>query len=128
MFLYFLIYSTHPSEQLSQQSISFNAFKSQWINIRCSEVDELPENIVKNPIIKRMVRLLCQGPRLTTAQTKQLSRKLFEMQTTFTETQLCLPMHFDVCQNLDRIWEWTFVRKPDGSLVYLNMNKVRMYL
>lgn len=81
-----------------------------------------------NGTVDRMVQLLCRGPRFDAEQTKQLSQQLFAMQTTFTETRVCIPLHFDVCQNLDLIWEWTFVQRPDGSLMRLNMNAVRMDL
>lgn len=121
-------FSTNPSEKLSNESIAFNAYKSQWINVRCAEVDELPNAIRTNFTISRMAQMLCRGPRFNTIQTKLLSRKLFDMQTTFTETQLCIPLHFDICQNLDRIWEWTFVRKPDGILEHLSMDAFRMRL
>lgn len=68
-----------------------------------------------------MVQLLCSGPRFSSTETKQLSTLLYRMQDMFTGTQLCVPKHFDVCINFDRIWEFTYVKRPNGNVEQLDM-------
>lgn len=77
-------------------------------------------------LLESTTEKLCFGPKFTEYQTTELSGYLYQMQTVFTDTQLCLPTHFDVCKNLDRIWEFTYVlyTTDDNILEPLDLSKV----
>lgn len=80
------------------------------------------ENV--NDTQHRMIDLLCRGPRFNERESFELSRDLFQMQTIFTETRLCLPVHFDICVNIDWISDFTYIRHPSGEYQLLDMTKV----
>lgn len=71
-----------------------------------------------------MFQLLCRGPRFNHLQSNALTNDLYAMQTIFTETQLCIPLHFDLCKNLDRIWEFTYVKRPNEHIEWLDMSDI----
>lgn len=120
----------NPDQQLAEDSKKFNAFKSKWINLKCAETNGMlseASGMVSNiSLLETTAEKLCFGPKFTEYQTSVLSNYLYQMQTVFTETQVCLPTHFDVCKNLDRIWEFTYLRSPTGdkSLEPLDLSKV----
>lgn len=71
-------------------------------------------------------RLLCAGPKFDEKQSEQLTLYLQQMQHIFTTTQICLPKYFDICLNLDRIWDFTYVsRNGDDRYHRLNLDAVR---
>lgn len=86
----------------------------------------LKSDISNISLLESTAGKLCFGPKFTEHQTTELSTYLYQMQTVFTETQVCLPTHFDVCKNLDRIWEFTHVRcsTNENSLESLDLSKV----
>lgn len=98
--------------------------------MRCLEVDQLQHYAADaDTLHKRMFNMLCRGPRFTVAQSDALSTDLFRMQSAFVETQLCVPKHLDLCMNLDHIWDFTYVRRPNtGQLERLNMTDVSIKL
>lgn len=71
-----------------------------------------------------MIELLCRGPTFSERESNELSEDLFQMQTIFTETQLCLPLHFDICLNIDWIWDFTYIRHPNGEFQLLDMSEI----
>lgn len=123
---YFKI-SVNPDQELAEDSKKFNAFKSNWINLKCAESNGMLtvvygsafERDVSNiSLLESATDKLCFGPKFTEYQATELSNYLYQMQKVFTETQVCLPSHFDVCKNLDRIEEFTYVRPSiDGNSV-----------
>ncbi|XP_037024274.1 angiotensin-converting enzyme-like [Bradysia coprophila] len=113
--------SVNATPQLSQDSVEFNKAKSEWQNNRCSDVAYLPRNV--NEIYNRMMDILCQSPAFSDMETEVLSTLLFSMQRIFTETQVCLPKMLDLCSNLPKIWEYTFVKDPDGSFHRIALTK-----
>lgn len=124
-----LLCSTNPTEEISARSIDFNTLKSKWITLRCSEVDNFKADIDINLIdnsYRRMFFLLCRGPRFSDVESVYLSRSLYRMQTIYTGTQICIPTHLDLCRNLDHIWDFTYVRRPNGNIEWFDMNAVRM--
>lgn len=125
----------NPEQELAEDSKKFNAFKSKWINSKCAESNgmlsaaygSLIELDISNiSLLESTTEKLCFGPKFTEYQTTELSGYLYQMQTVFTDTQLCLPTHFDVCKNLDRIWEFTYVlyTTDDNILEPLDLSKV----
>lgn len=125
----------NPDQELAEDSKKFNAFKSKWINLKCDESNgmlleaygsPLNSDVSNISLLESTAEKLCFGPKFTEYQTSELSNYLCQMQTVFTETQVCLPTHFDVCKNLDRIWEFTYLRLAtgDNSLEPLDLSKV----
>ncbi len=113
--------STNATPKLSHDSIEFNKLKSNWLNERCLEAARVPRNI--DAIYKRMLDILCQSPKFSVEETEVISTLLFNMQQIFTETQVCLPKALDLCLNLHQIWEYTYVKYPDGSFHRIILNK-----
>lgn len=95
--------------------------KSKWINDRCSEAAHLPRDV--DETYNRMTDTLCRSPKFSAKETEVLSTLLFEMQQIFTETQVCLPKILDLCLNLHRIWEYTYIKYPDGSFHRIILKK-----
>lgn len=112
----------------------FNANKSKWSNSKCSEIRNLLSLANQYPLTSTIsnltqlnlsARLLCSGPKLDENQTKQLTFYLQEMQTFFTTTEICLPKHFDICLNLDRIWDVTYVSRGSAKFERLDLDAVK---
>lgn len=128
--------SVNPDQQLADDSKKFNAFKSIWINLKCAESNGMLSTAYGSPfqsdisnisLLESTTEKLCFGPKFTEYQTTQLSNYLYQMQTVFTGTQVCVPTHFDVCKNLDRIWEFTYVRSimdDNNNLEPLDLSQV----
>lgn len=106
---------------LSHDSVEFNKVKSKWINSRCAEAANLPRNV--DEIYNRMMDILCQSPKFSETETEVISTLLFNMQQIFTETQVCLPKMLNLCTNENRIWEYTYVKYPDGTLHRIVLKK-----
>lgn len=70
-----------------------------------------------------MMDILCQSPKFSETETEVLSTLLFNMQQIFTETQVCLPKILDLCSNLHKIWEYTYVKYPDGTFHRIILKK-----
>lgn len=116
--------SLTPSTELSEQSAQFNEFRTKWINRRCSEIESSVSLATLNDTQQQMIQILCNGPRFSAEQSNQLCQVLYKMQEIFTETQICLPKHFDVCVNLDQIWAFTYVKVPGGQIEQLDLKDV----
>lgn len=113
---------------------TFNANKSKWRNTKCLEIQNfinvanqypLTSTISNLTILNASARLLCTGPNFTEQQAEQLTAYLQEMQTISTTTEICLPKHFDICLNLDRIWDFTYVMRNTNEFEHLNLDAVR---
>lgn len=129
------VYSVHPDDDTAAELRKFNAEKSKWSELKCSEIQNLltlarqypfTSTISNFTILNLSARLLCAGPKFNEKQSEELTLHLQQMQTIFTTTQICLPKHFDICLNLDRIWDFTYVlRGADGNFQHLNLDAVR---
>lgn len=95
--------------------------KAKWLNDRCAEAAHIPRNV--DEIYNRMMDILCQSPKFSETETEVLSTLLFNMQQIFTETQVCLPKMLDLCLNLHQIWEFTYVKYPDGRFHRITLKK-----
>lgn len=71
-----------------------------------------------------MVNVLCNGPKFNENQSNRLSSLLYQMQNIFTGTQICIPKFFDVCLNLDQIWDFTYIRHPNNHMNKLLMDEL----
>lgn len=125
--------SVNPTQELADDATKFNAFKSKWINLKCTEssalltaayVTSVQSNALNISLLESTAEKLCAGPKFTEYQSNELTKYLSQMQTIFTETQVCLPQHFDVCTNLDRIWSFTYVRTPENDYKMLDLTNV----
>lgn len=75
-------------------------------------------------ILNACDKLLCTGPSYSERDADQLTYNLRAMQTISVGTQICLPKHFDICRNWDRIWDFTYVLREDNSLDRLDLSAV----
>lgn len=112
----------------------FNANKSLWSNEKCAEIQlliilanqyPLTSTISNLTALNASARLLCAGPKFDETHAKQFTSYLQQMQTIFTTTEVCIPTQFDVCLNLDRIWDFTYVLHGAGHLEPLNLDAVK---
>lgn len=112
----------------------FNANKSNWSNQKCGEIQNLltlanqyplTSTIANLTLLSWSARLLCAGPKFDENQAQQLTSYLQEMQSIFTTTEICLPKHFDICLNLDRIWDVTYVSRGTANLERLDLDAVK---
>lgn len=124
----------NPTEKVASEFRKFNANKSLWNNARCSEINNFFIIAQRHPlsstnsnktILNAAARLLCNGPTFNEQQAEQLTDYLQRMQTTIIDTQICLPKQFDVCLNLDRIWEFTYVLRPGNNFEQLDLSAVQ---
>lgn len=125
----------HPDDDTAAELRKFNAEKLKWSELKCSEIQNLltlasqypfTSTISNFTVLNLSARLLCAGPKFDETQSQRLTFHLQQMQSIFTTTQICLPKHFDICLNLDRIWDFTYVlRDADGRVQHLNLDAVR---
>lgn len=124
----------NPDDQTAADLRKFNVNKSIWSNQKCSEIQQLvtlanqyplTSTISNLTVLHASARLLCAGPKFDENQTEQLTSYLQQMQTIFTTTEVCLPIQFDVCLNLDRIWDFTYVLRGTGHLEPLCLDAVK---
>lgn len=130
-----VFFSVRPDDDTAAELRKFNAEKLKWSESKCSEIQGLLQLASQYPFTSTIsnftalnlsARLLCAGPKFDENHSRQLTFYLQQMQSIFTTTQICLPKHFDVCLNLDRIWDFTYVlRDADGSFQHLNLDAVR---
>ncbi|KAJ6636732.1 Angiotensin-converting enzyme [Pseudolycoriella hygida] len=113
--------SLNATPKLSHDSVEFNKVKCKWLNSRCSEAAQLPENV--DETFNRMMDLLCRSPKFSEMETEVISTLLFNMQQIFTETEICLPKSLDLCLNANQIWEYTYVKYPDDSFHRIILQK-----
>lgn len=73
-----------------------------------------------------MINILCNGPKFYENQSNRLSNVLYKMQNIFTGTQICIPKYFDVCLNLDQIWDFTYIRHPNNHMDKLLMDELEI--
>lgn len=101
--------------------------------MKCAEINEFLSTAYRYPFTATLSNLtllelvtdrLCAGPKFTEYQASELSNYLYEMQTIFTETQVCLPKHLDLCLNLDWIWDFTFVQNERNNIETLDLSNV----
>lgn len=128
-----LSYSVAPNDSTLRKSIEFNGIKSKWVDSKCRDLDTfgIPA-IASNPTeinfnktaLETVSTILCSGPKFTEDESDELTKVLFEMQEVFTDTKVCLPKHFDVCLNLDRIFEFTYVQDKDGHIDRMDMSQI----
>uniref|UniRef100_A0A336MCD1 Angiotensin-converting enzyme n=1 Tax=Culicoides sonorensis TaxID=179676 RepID=A0A336MCD1_CULSO len=108
--------SVHPSEELTHNGVDLTIIKSQWRNLRCNE-GEIIKSQFQAQLTRddaRMIFLLCRGPKFTNFQASELNKilgKIFEINT---ETEVCLPKNFDICDKTNQLWDNTFVRSAKG--------------
>lgn len=124
----------NPDGKMASDLRKFNANKSKWSEIKCSEIQQLLTLANQYPLtssvsnltaLNAAARLVCAGPKFNEFQAEQFTNYLQQMQTIFTTTEICLPKHFDICLNLDRIWEFTYIFRGDGHLERLNLDAVK---
>lgn len=128
-------FSVDFDEDTAAELRKFNAEKLEWSELKCLEIQNLltlarqypfTSTISNFTVLNLSARLLCSGPKFDEQQSKQLTRYLQQMQRIFITTQICLPKQFDICHNLDRIWDFTYVlRDDDEHLLQLNLDAVR---
>lgn len=111
----------NATPKLSADSIEFNKVKSNWINSLCAEVTNLPKDV--SEVYNRMMEIMCKCPKFSETETEVLSTLLFSMEEIFTETQVCLPKSIDLCSNTKQMWEYTYVKYPDGKLHRIILKK-----
>lgn len=125
--------SIEPTDVLLASSVEFNAFKSQWLDGKCRELNTFldpdfaqnPKRIIINKSVpEKVATILCSGPKFTEHESKTLTKLLYEMQQIFTETKICLPKRFDVCLNIDWIFNFTYEKDKDGHMRRLDMSHV----
>ncbi|XP_055310478.1 angiotensin-converting enzyme-like [Sitodiplosis mosellana] len=126
--------SVNPNDATAAEMQKFNANKSKWSELKCTEIEELitlagqyplTSTISNLTILNASARLLCAGPKFDAKQAEQLTSYLQQMQTIFITTEVCLPKHFDVCLNLDRIWDFTYVSRGANHLEPLCLDEVK---
>lgn len=122
----------NPTVTVANRLRKFNANKSLWNNARCSEINNFFLTAQRHPLsysnrtnLNAAARLLCNGPTFNEQQAEQLTDYLQRMQTTIVDTQICLPNQFDVCLNLDRIWEFTYVLRSGNNFEQLDLSAVQ---
>lgn len=124
----------NPDDETAAELRKFNVKKSKWSSVKCSEIQDLLTLANQYPltsaisnltILNAGARLLCAGPKFNEDQAQQLTSYLQQMQTIFATTEVCIPKHLDVCLNLDRIWEFTYVLRGAGHLEQLNLDAVK---
>lgn len=129
-----IVYSVHPDDETAIKLQEFNANKSKWSRIKCLEIQSLltlsnryplTSTVANFTLLNMSARLLCAGPKFNENQAQQLTTYLQQMQSIFTTTEICLPKHFDICLNLDRIWDFTYVLRGANHLERLNLDAVR---
>lgn len=128
-------FSVQGDDNMAAESRKFNAEKLKWSEMKCSEIQDLlalasqypfTSTISNFTVLNSCARLLCAGPKFNEEQSKQLTLYLQQMQSIFTTTQICLPKHFDICLNLDHIWDFTYVlRGADGHFQHLDLAAVK---
>lgn len=67
--------------------------------------------------------ILCADPIFSETETEILSTLLFNMEEIFTETQICLPKNLDLCTDSNKMWEFTFIKRPDGTFHRIVLKK-----
>lgn len=126
--------SVNPDVETAAELKQFNANKSKWSKLKCTEIQELLTLANQYPltsaisnltILNASARLLCAGPTFDEDQAQQLTSYLQQMQSIFATTEVCIPKHFDVCMNLDRIWEFTYVRRDASHMQRLNLDAIK---
>lgn len=123
-----------PDDETAAELRKFNAYKSKWSGLKCLEIQELMNLSKQYPftsfisnytILNAGARLLCAGPKFDDKQTELLTAYLQQMQTISTTTQICLPKQFDVCLNLDRIWDFSYVLRGEDFWEPLRLDAVK---
>lgn len=113
---------------MTQDAVDFNSFKTKWINEKCVEARSVLSSANATdeyfPLLQVTVSKLCSGPKFTEYQIAELDTYFNGMQNIFFGTKVCLPMHFDVCANLDHIWSFTYVRDSNGEVERLDLSNV----
>lgn len=128
---FFLNISIDVGEQTENDLKLFTINKSLWNNRKCEEIQELIGLTEQNAsatnltILNACGTLLCTGPSYSEQDAAKLTSDLRAMQTISVSTQICLPKHFDICRNWDRIWDFTYVLRDDKSVEFLNLSVVR---
>lgn len=128
--LLFIFHSTNPDDPFQSGATRFGAFKSKWVYKKCQDVIDLlslrHEKAFRqnSALIEIIWKALCAGPKFTPYQSKELINLLSAMQNIYTNTRICLPRHFDICLNLDRIWEFTYVQRPGDRIHLLDLTEV----
>lgn len=126
--------SVNPDVETTTELQDFNAKKSKWSKKKCTEIQNmltlanqypLTSTISNLTLLNMSARLLCAGPSFDENQAHKLTSYLQQMQTIFNTAQICLPKHFDICLNLDRIWDFTYVLRGENNFERLNLDAVR---
>lgn len=116
----------NPSDDLIEKGLELSIIKSNWRNLRCSEGDLIIQSQKDvNESQKRMLYLLCRGPKFTEYQTRELAKVLNHMSDVYSSTRICLPKHFDICKNTDRVWEYTYMKSSRGDFYQLILDGVK---
>lgn len=115
----------NPKDGLADKGMDLNAIRLKWRNLRCSESEQVLSDKNVNDIQKRMIYLMCRGPKFTQYQAKELSKILNHMSDIYSSTRVCLPKHFDICKNMDRIWEFTYMKSSSGNIYPLILDSVK---
>ncbi|XP_055918093.1 angiotensin-converting enzyme-like [Eupeodes corollae] len=112
-----------PNSMVYDEASQLGKHRSKWQIQRCTEAVEINVDNITD-IQKRMIWILCRGPRYTEYQGGELSMILNAIQNIYSETEICIPKGFDVCINFNRLWDYTYTRTPENELVKLNMRPV----
>lgn len=73
---------------------------------------------------EKIATILCSGPKFTERESIELTKTLYEMQEIFTETKVCLPKYFDICLNIDWIYDFTYEQDKNGHIEKVDMEQV----
>ncbi|KAL5290214.1 hypothetical protein ACFFRR_009883 [Megaselia abdita] len=115
--------TVNPSSDILRKANLFGTYRANWKNEKCSQAANYIWKM--NILQKRMIWILCRGPRYTSNEAGKLSKLLIEMQDIYSGTKICLPISFDICININRIWNYTYVKTYYGDIEYLNMSPLQ---
>lgn len=66
--------STNPTTKINDEASLFGGIRSRWITRRCNEATSMMPDMTR--IQKRMVKILCRGPKYTNYQGRYLEKVL----------------------------------------------------
>ncbi|XP_055378319.1 angiotensin-converting enzyme-like protein Ace3 [Condylostylus longicornis] len=111
------------NKDLQNEATELGKIRLHWKNQRCDESEDILDDLTDNQ--RRMVWMLCRGPKYNNDEVIELSIILDKIQAIYTETEICLPKTFDLCLNYHRIWDYTYVTDENGDVSKLNFSVYR---
>lgn len=106
--------TVNPSPEMETNGNRLASVKTKWHSLRCEEGNHLTN---LNETEARMIYLLCRGPKFDESEARKLSESISIMQNIYTQSRVCLPKDFTLCNgNFRSIWHSTFVETEDGQI------------